>query len=284
MTERLVVGISGQPSGEAALEWALDYAAAHHADIELVHVVDDKWPSRSKAVTGEAFLRAEQELRDAAERAVERFPGLRVHPDVAQGSPIDALVARAADADLLVVGTHTLHRFEGLVFSTRAAHAAALAAGSVVVVPEGRPLAGDGVVVGVDGSASSVAAVEFAAREADRLGQSLRAVFAWRAVTPWTTVDDDAENSEPTDNDRLLLSEAVAGLPEEYPDLRVDLELSRSLPADALVDAAAGARLLVVGTHGRHGITKLWLGSVGHELILAMPCPVAVLKPPATAP
>jgi len=108
----------------------------------------------------------------------------------------------------------------------------------------------------------------------------LSAVYAWRALTPWTTVDDGSDPTDPTDSDRLVLSEAAAGLAEEYPDLEVGLELSGVLPVDALLNASLNARLLVVGTHGRHGVAKVWLGSVSHELLLAMPCPVVVVKPP----
>lgn len=281
MNNRIAVGISGKKSADSALEWALDYADAHHTEVELVHVVDDRWATLTRSLSGTALLDAEREVRARAERATEAHPRLHVHPTVLEGSPIDALVERAADADLLVIGTHELGRFQGVVFSTRAAHIAALATTSVVVVPSGWRPEGTGVVVGVDGSASSVAALEFGAKEADRLGQGLKAVYAWRALTPWTTVDDDFDPSDPTDRDRLVLSEAAAGLAEEYPDLDVDLHLSRELPVDALMNASLNARLLVVGTHGRHGVAKVWLGSVSHELVLAMPCPVVVIRPPA---
>ena len=283
MNNRIVVGISGKKSGDSALEWGLDFARAHHFDVELAHIVDDRWAVLSKSLTGTALLDAEHNLRAQAERGSETHPGLHIHPSVLEGDPIQALVDRAKGAELLVVGTHELRRLHGLIFSTRAAHIAALAPTSVAVVPAGRALVGAGVVVGVDGSPSSVAAIEFGAKEADRLGQPLTAVYCWRALTPWTTTDENYIPPDPTDDDHLVLSEAVAGLAEEYPDLDVELQLSPELPVDALIDASSGARLLVVGTHGRHGAEKLWLGSVSHELVLAMPCPVVVIKPPALA-
>ena len=280
MNNRIIVGVSGNKTGDSALEWALEYAGAHHSEVELVHVVDDRWSILSKSLTGTALLDAEHEMRLRAEQGSETHTTLLVHPAVVEGDPLQTLVDKAQGADLLVIGTHELSRFRGLIFSTRAAHIAALSPTSVAVIPTGRELTGTGVVVGVDGSASSIAAVEFAAKEADRLQQPLKAVYAWRALTPWA-LEDEFEPQEPTDSDRLILSEAVAGLAEEYPDLSLELDLSPELPADALLEASAGARLLVVGTHGRHGVAKLWLGSVSHELILAMPCPVVVIKPPA---
>lgn len=283
MNNRIVVGVSGKQSGDTAMEWALDFADARHWDVELVHVVDDRWATLTRSTSGTALLEAEHELRARAERGAETHPALHIHPTVLEGSPIDTLVERATGAELLVIGTHELGRFQGFMYSTRAAHIAALATVSVAVIPHSTDTPGTGVVVGVDGSASSVAALEFGAREADRHGEPLRAVYSWRALTPWTTVDYEFPVADPTDSDRLILAEAVAGLAEEYPDLTVSEELSRVLPTDALLNAALGARLLVVGTHGRHGMEKLWLGSVSHELVLSMPCPVVVIRLAASA-
>jgi len=280
MNNRIVVGINGKPSGDAALLWALDYANARNDEVELVHVVDDKWTTVTRSLTGTALLDAEHELRSRAERAVEEHPGLHVHPTVLEGSPIDALLERADGADLLVIGTHDVGRFQGVVHSTRAAHVAALSTTSVAIVPRGRERSGSGVVVGVDGSASSVAALGFGAREADRLGQTLTAVYAWQALTPWELVEE-LNPPDPSESDKMILAEAVAGLAEEYPDLSIVQSLSRVLPVDALMNASLGGRLLVVGTHGRHGVAKMWLGSVSHELVLAMPCAVVVVKPAA---
>ena len=52
---------------------------------------------------------------------------------------------------------------------------------------------------------------------------------------------------------------------------------------DALVAAATGAGLLVVGSRGRHWFARFWLGSVSHVLVLTMPCPVAVIRADVTA-
>ena len=278
MSKRVIVGIGARDSGHAALEWALGYAAAHHADIELVHVADERWSGLSNELSGEALLAAEHDLRNRAEQASAARPGVQVHPSVVEGVPVDELVALSVGAALLVLGTHPLKRFKGLVFSTRASHIAALARCSVVVVPELQEPPNQGVVVGIDGSSASVAAAQFAAAEADRLGLPLRAVFAWRTLSPWTTDVDELAPAVPGDSERIILSEALAGIAEQFPDLRVDEALSAERPSDALIRAALGARMLVVGTHGRRGVSRLLLGSVSHEMLLRMPCPVAVIR------
>ncbi|HPG76124.1 MAG TPA: universal stress protein [Rhodoglobus sp.] len=49
-------------------------------------------------------------------------------------------------------------------------------------------------------------------------------------------------------------------------------------PLPALYAASVGARMLVVGTHGKHGFSKALLGSVSEDLVLSLPCPVVVVR------
>ena len=75
-----------------------------------------------------------------------------------------------------------------------------------------------------------------------------------------------------------MLAESVAGLGDRYPDLVVHQQLVQSQPAQALLDAAKGARLLVVGSRGLGGVARMLLGSVSHTLVLHPPCPVLVMR------
>ncbi|TFC61094.1 universal stress protein [Cryobacterium sp. TMT2-15-1] len=279
MDNRLVVGVSGRPAARAALQWAFNYARPRRLEIELVHVVDATFGTTPAGFLHAAREQAELLLAREAEEARSVAPDLTFRTTVLEGSPTGALTDWAVGAQLLVVGSHALGRFRDYVFSTQAAQIAAYAGGSVVVVPEREEQRGTGVVVGVDGSEASLAAVTFAADQADRLGERLTALYCWSAPVPWT--EDRAMIDwpmVPDEADRLVLAEAVAGLAERYPDLKLDLRLDLGLPVDALVSAATGARLLVVGSHGRHGFARFWLGSVSHVLVLTMPCPVAVIR------
>lgn len=279
MDNRVVVGMSGQPAARAALHWAIDYARPRRLEVELVHVVDATFGTSPAGFLRSAREQAALLLAREIEEAAGIAPEVTLRATVLEGSPTGALTDWAVGAELLIVGSHALGRFRDYVFSTHAAQIAAHAAGSVVVVPERDDASGTGVVVGVDGSEASLAAVQFAAEQADRLGERLTAVYCWSAPAPWT--EDSAMIDwpmEPDEADRLVLAEAVAGLAERYPDLDLDLRLDLGLPVDALVTAGAGARLLVVGSHGRHGFARFWLGSVSHVIVLTMPCPVAVIR------
>ncbi len=81
------------------------------------------------------------------------------------------------------------------------------------------------------------------------------------------------------DEDRRVLAEAIAGLADQYPDLHIVSEVVGGRPLRALYAAAVGARMLVVGSRGRHGFSKALLGSVSEDLVLSMPCPVVVVRP-----
>jgi nucleotide-binding universal stress UspA family protein len=294
MTKRLVIGVNSPFSAEGpdgthgstltdvgspAVRWAVNYATPGHLELELVHVLEETRAFVPQALRSEILLTAERELCYQADHIAAVSSELRVTSTVLEGSPVEKLSERATGAELLVIGTHALKRFSNLIFSTRAAQVVSRSSVSVVIIPAEVRATGQGIVVGVDGSPASLAAVEFAAKEADRLGEPLTVVYAWRVPAPWTIATIEVDwPIDPGDADRIVLAESIAGLPEKYPDLQVTEDMNASLPVDALIGAATGARMLVVGTHGRTGFARFWLGSVSHQLILAMPCPLAVIR------
>ncbi len=273
--QRVMVALGETTSVSPALDWALSYAPSVQAEVELVHVVDLSWRSTPERYAEAALLEAEQTLRGiAAKHSAET--GQPIHVTVMLGHATSALVEHAATADLLVMGTPGTESFGEYLVNTRALRVASRVSTSTVVVPHGRAT-GQGIVVGVDGSEFSANAVAFAAREADRLGERLIAVHSWHAPQPWSDVES-AWPAEPEEEERRVLAEAVAGLAGSYPDLTVDTQVAFGRAANVLNDAAEGARMLVVGSHGRQGFAKAWLGSTSEELILAMPTIVAVIR------
>ena len=76
-----------------------------------------------------------------------------------------------------------------------------------------------------------------------------------------------------------MLAEHLAGLLVQYPDVRVTREVIHSLdPAGTLLELSRHAQLVVVGSRGRGGITRLLLGSVSQALVNRGSCPVAVVR------
>ena len=78
------------------------------------------------------------------------------------------------------------------------------------------------------------------------------------------------------------LTDAVAGWRKKFPDVDVRERVVHAIAAPALVDAARGAELLVVGSRGRGGFRSLLLGSVSHAVMHHATAPVAVVRPFST--
>jgi nucleotide-binding universal stress UspA family protein len=282
---KIVVGVSDLvvadvAESQSAINWAMEFGEPRGAIVELVHVVDTTWGHAPEGYLEEALLAAEEGLRDRANIARERAPGVAIESHVRFGSPVSELVRAAEMADFLVIGAHPEDRYDGA--SRRTVRLAGLASCSVIVVPSSIIPAGEGVVVGVDGSADSASAVQFAADLADRYGESLTVVLAWGHPESWAMMEPVLVEADPSEEDRLIIAESIAGLATRYPHLVIHTEVSGSRPERALYAAGIDARMLVVGSRGRHGLARAMLGSVSEELVSELPCAIAVVRPKAT--
>jgi nucleotide-binding universal stress UspA family protein len=140
---------------------------------------------------------------------------------------------------------------------------------------------GDGghrIVVGVDGSGSSRAALAWAARQARMAGAVLDVVTAWEVPLairdPWppgltTNFEELAKNAQ---------ADAIAGLPGKGDQVEIKSRVVEGNAADVLLDAATGADLLVVGSHGHGGFMRALLGSVGQHCVHHATSPVVVIR------
>ena len=137
------------------------------------------------------------------------------------------------------------------------------------------------IVVGVDGSAHSSAAVRWALRQAVLTGASVDAVACWHASSmvggfaPVAYVEIDLAG--PTgDIARAAVAEAVAATPGAT-EVAVDIRVVKGYPATLLLEAAEGAELLVVGSRGHGELSGMLLGSVGLHCATHAPCPVLIV-------
>jgi nucleotide-binding universal stress UspA family protein len=146
------------------------------------------------------------------------------------------------------------------------------------------------IVVGVDGSEASLAALRFAADEARLRGARLTVVHAW-IMPVFESVPDPflVEYSGPIDADpeatinamrgaaETVIDEAVEALGEGAHGLEIERAVIEDRPERALVDAAEEAELLVVGSRGHGRLHNLVLGSVSHYCVQHARCPVEVV-------
>lgn len=281
MSEKFLIGVDGSDHSRRALEWGLDRATARGASVELLHVADVSFLSESVAFLSEAQKASEQMLQQQIEYANELGFAGEITGRAIVGHQIAEIEEASKHASLLVLGAHTGSKFAGSFFGTRAVKITAVAHCPVAVIPaEHTTVEGGGVVVGVDGSDASKEAIAYAAEVASFRGVPLIAVYAW--MPPLTPGLEYLWSEELVSSQREAAEEALAigtaGLAERYPDLEVQREIVQSPPVAALVQISEGADLVVVGSRGRSGLTRLLLGSVSHGVLQALPCPVIVTR------
>ena len=131
------------------------------------------------------------------------------------------------------------------------------------------------IVVGVDGSDASKNALAWAARQAALTGARLEAVTAWH-VPPLAYGTAPADYNFAPDA-RRAVDETISAVLGEHPDVDVSPVVVEGLPTPALLHAAAGADLLVVGSRGHGALTGVLLGSVSEHCVTHAPCPVVVV-------
>lgn len=134
------------------------------------------------------------------------------------------------------------------------------------------------IVVGVDGSETSVRALRWAARQAERTGATVEvlACWEWPSSSGWGMPlpadyrpDRDAE---------AALDDIVATARAAHPGVRFDPQVVEGHPARVLVEASSGADLLVVGSRGHGEFAGMLLGSVSQHCVTDAHCPVLVLR------
>lgn len=281
----IVVGVDGSAGAARALEWAVREAALRKTDVRAVLAWAPE--ARSRALDERLRVARFEDLdataADALHAAVTAAVGpratVKIHERTAYQDPVDALLDDSVDAAMIVVGTRGQRALRRLLVGSVAATCAQETKLPLVVV-RGRPGEPDDdrpVLVGVDGSPASLAALRWAAAEATLRDTGLRIVHAWHIPV---------YAGHPLPEPDLLREGAYAVLEKAAQELdartrhnhRADLVAGHG--SRVLIDAAAEAQLLVVGARGHGGFPGLLLGSTSHQCVLHAPCPVAVIREP----
>ncbi|GDY28697.1 universal stress protein [Gandjariella thermophila] len=288
----MVAGVDGSGRALQAVRWAAAGAARRHLRLRLVHaqaVTGTAYPGASAVPQGvyDAMTeQAERWLIQARDAALEVAPELAVDTERHESPAVATLLEQSRTARMVVLGSRGLGGFTGLLVGSTAVALAAHADCPVTVV-RGRatgepPPAGGPVVVGVDGSPASEAAIEVAFDEASFSGADLLAVHTWSDVTVRGAFDMpgiDIDWERVAADEQRLLAERMAGWQEKHPDVRVRRMVTRDRPVRSLLAQGEGARLIVVGSRGRGGFAGMVLGSTSQALLHHAPCPVTVARP-----
>lgn len=273
----IVVGVGAHDTWQDAADWAADQAALENRAITLVHVLgpdEQLWhdpQGRDRRIGVPAGPpNSDLVLDQARARVATRQPDVPVRTTLCGGGVRGSLQTTAREARLLVIGSRQHRTLWSVLFGTVATGVVRRPpCPTVVVHSTRRGRTGDGVLVGIDDTEHSLAPLRFAFQQA-----------SWRQL-PLSIVHVATESlyGLPTDEveQRLAMAETIAGLSEEHPDVELRTTIARGVPSDALLRAARAMDLVVLGSHHRHPVTELQLGSVVAPVVEQATCPVVVV-------
>jgi nucleotide-binding universal stress UspA family protein len=139
------------------------------------------------------------------------------------------------------------------------------------------------IVVGVDGSESSQQALAWAVRQGRLTGAVVQAVTAWELPYgtrfPVLMADVDFEQLAVK-----TVTDAIAKVSADADAVTIRYKVAEGNAAQVLVDASAGADLVVVGSRGHGGFVEALLGSIGQHCVHHANCPVVVIRGSAAGP
>ena len=286
MTMPIVVGVDESDGAAEALRWAVREAEVRDAVLTAVlvwgwldqHQLDPGRPFDPEFHETDALARLEAMVATALPAGVP--DGIRLEVIVDRAGP--GLVRAAADAELLVVGARGLGGFKGLLVGSVSQHCLHHAPCPVAVVrhQDLRHEAVERMVVGIDGSVTSRRALAWALDAARAHEARVEVVHAWHPTyvsaidTSITAGVDLIEASA-----RRTLADAVAEADDHGLVRPIEERLVFGPAGQALLEAADGADLIVVGSRQQSAAANVFLGSTSLQVAQHASCPVVVVPP-----
>lgn len=276
--EKIVVGWKGGRSSRKALEWAVERSSG--IPLVVVHVIPGRQLSSEYLRDVGPLAEARIRLMETTDQVRAAHPELRLTTATVHGDPARELDDYVTGGTLVVVGVRSQRRPGRWTLGGRLAGSPG--AGAVAIIPDDYE-SGEraGVVVAVDGSAASFEAIGVGIDEAERTGQVLTLVHAWRAPASWEgAYDEYADDIALTEEmHQQILDDALEFAASRGASPRALLE--QGMAAEVIRDAARDASLLVVGSHGRGMVGRFLLGSVSQDVLLTVTSPTIVVRPAA---
>lgn len=281
----IVAAVDGSAESDAAVRFAARESAMRGVPVTLAHVVAPVvvgWPVQPPP---SGITEWQQDnARHVLERAQDAFhaaadtPASDAHVEMPCSAVLPGLIELSEEATLMVVGSQGLGAVERVALGSVSSALVHHAKCPVAVIHGDGPTEADldaPVLLGVDGSPASEAAIGVAFDEASRRHVELVALHAWSDVGVFPMLGMDWHEREAQGHQ--LLAERLAGWQERYPDVHIRRRIVCDRPARWLVDESASAQLVVVGSHGRGGFSGMLLGSVSSTVAQSSTAPVLVV-------
>jgi nucleotide-binding universal stress UspA family protein len=293
----VLLAIDGSEAAGLAVDLVADVSWPAGTDILVAEAIETgaglfggPWPALAMVQTD----RIEAEIRDQAHQTVheacERLarPGLSVEAVVLRGRPATAIVGRARDmhADVVVVGSRGHGTIESMLLGSVSAEVVDRAPAPVLVA-RGRGI--ERIVLGWDGSSCATRAADLLSTWPIFAGSRVRVVSVADVEVPWWTGFPVAGSPEmipmyleAADASRRQHDELARGMTVQLQASGFRAEADRR-DGDAATEILAAANasnadLIVIGTHGRTGLTRLVLGSVARNVLHHAACSVLIVR------
>ncbi|MCK0118645.1 universal stress protein [Isoptericola sp. S6320L] len=252
----VVVAVDGTQRSTGAIKYAIHEARRRGTDLQVVHVAPRALPvggsMPSMGIPTDALVEvAGRILDEVVDQTRSLAPDLAVDGVLREGRRVVEIPAAGARGSLVVLGRETRHGTERVLGGSTTAGVAARASVPVAVVDEDwEPTARDRVLVGLEPAAGEVLSYAFplaAARHA-----LLQVMHVWRVPGAYAAVDEErALAGEWVVDATRLLESTVADWRDSFPDVEVEISVVPGRAAQALVDAAVRADVLLLARHRR---------------------------------
>ena len=286
-------------SAEGAEAYACMLAASWGATLTVMSVLEflpglnPEYPV-NRMYLAELMRQATEGLVEVKERTSAR--GISVQTRIATGVPSEEVLAaaKAEDADLIVVGTVGKTGLEHVLLGSTAERIIRTAPCPVLAVRTERSRAQQGggtkphpvklerILVPVDFSDCSLDALEYSVILAQRAKASLTLLHVLEPVS--YGLDFTFPHPDKREQQRTTIKSRLEGLVSSLASAHVtaDYLLCGGLPNDSILEAARtqSAGMIIMGTHGRRGLSHTFFGSVAESVLRSSPCPVLTVQSP----
>ncbi|WP_329282269.1 universal stress protein [Streptomyces sp. NBC_01451] len=294
MSRTITVGLDGSNESLAAADWAAREAAMYGIPLRVVHAGEQQ-PHEYVPFAGERIPlpgtdRSARLLAEAKARLAHRHSGVQVTAEQIAGRPVNALIAAAGEAEVLVLGSRGLGKVAGAMLGSVALAVVARAERPVVLVramedigPEGRPEAFEeadaatpyrDVVLGLDLRAPDDHVLEFAFDAASRRATRLRVIHGWGGVISPSALAGDAG---PAQDGQTAVAAVLHPWRDKFPGVEVTEEAVIGDAGAHLVDVSQDASMIVVGRRNRTVALGSRIGPVASTVLQHAVAPVAVV-------
>ena len=276
---------------DRAMGYALSLAGAWKAELTAVTVLEF-YPGMDPDYTVNKMyldnLRAEANRQLVTVEARAKAAGLPITTRIEVGIPSEALqtVAQTIGADLLVVGTHGRTGLDHILVGSTAERVVRVSPCPVLAVKADKGGAGEAattikrIVVPIDLSTCSLDALEYAVQFARPLGASITILHAMEPVA--YGLDFSLTHAKEWKEQRAYLEKRLTVLTACLTALGIqtDHALKPGLPADSITSYVTGQGydLMIMGTHGRRGLSHVLVGSIAGAMLRHAPCPVLTVR------